>query len=101
MRHVSLLYVCALVLSSCEETSAQKMPREHVVDVPTIGDGLCVSNVFQSHMVLQRDKPVSIWGWATPDEVVTVKFGDQQQTATAAEDRSWNCLLYTSPSPRD
>ncbi len=93
MRHVSLLYVCALVLSSCEETSAQKMPREHVVDVPTIGDGLCVSNVFQSHMVLQRDKPVSIWGWATPDEVVTVKFGDQQQTATAAEDRSWKVTL--------
>ena len=42
----------------------ERMPREDVIEVPAIGKGLCVSNVFQTNMVLQRDKPVSLWGWA-------------------------------------
>lgn len=41
---------------------AQPMPREGVVDVPVIGKGLCVSNAFQTNMVIQRDKPIPIWG---------------------------------------
>ena len=45
-------------------TLAQRMPRENVVHVAAIQDGLCVSNVFQSNMVLQRDKPIKVWGWA-------------------------------------
>jgi len=71
----------------------QKMPPEDVVDVPAISEGLCVSNVFQTHMVLQRDKPVTIWGWAGPGEEVTVSFAGRQATATAAADRSWQVTL--------
>ncbi len=71
----------------------QRMPREDVIDVPTIGPGLCVSNVFQSNMVLQRDKPMSIWGWADIGEAVTVTLGGNEQAATAAADRSWKVTL--------
>ena len=39
----------------------RNLPREHVIDVPAIGDGLCVHNAFQSNMVLQREKPVRIF----------------------------------------
>ena len=46
--------------------SGQKkdMPREDVVEVPATEEGLCVHNLFQSNMVLQRDKPFAIWGWS-------------------------------------
>jgi len=71
------------------QDSAQQMPREDVVEVQAIGEGLCVSNVFQSDMVLQRDKPISIWGWADTGEQVIVSFGGNDQTITAAEDRTW------------
>lgn len=71
----------------------KKMPKENVIDVPAISDGLCVSNVFQSNMVLQRDKPMSIWGWAAPGEEVTVAFGDNEQSSKAASDRSWRVTL--------
>lgn len=75
------------------QQSSQRMPREDVVEFPAIGDGLCVSNVFQTNMVLQRDKPVSIWGWADVGENVTVTFAGNEQVATAAEDRSWRVTL--------
>ena len=72
---------------------AQRLPRENVVEVPAIGDGLSVSNVFQSNMVLQRDKPICIWGWADAGEQVTVSFAGEQASATAADDRSWKVDL--------
>ncbi len=63
------------------------------IDVPAIGDGLCLHNLFQSGMVLQRDKPIRIGGWAEPGEKVTVTFGDKTQSDTAADDRWWGVEL--------
>lgn len=80
------------------ESFAQQLPREDVVEVPAIGDGLCVSNVFQSNMVLQRDKPIYLWGWATPGEEVTVSFSDQQASVKAQEDRTWKVALSALPA---
>jgi sialate O-acetylesterase len=71
----------------------QRMPREDVIDVPAIGDGLCVSNVFQTNMVLQRDKPIFVWGWANAGESVSVTFNGEQRATTAAEDRSWKVTM--------
>jgi len=30
--------------------------------------------IFSSHMVLQRDMPIHVWGFAAPAEKVTVDF---------------------------
>jgi len=76
----------------------EKMPREDVIDVPAIAEGLCVHNLFQSNMVLQREKPIHVWGWAAPDEKVTVSFADQKQTATGAKDRSWKVAFPAMPA---
>ena len=77
---------------------AQKMPKADVVDVPAIADDLCVSHVFQSNMVVQRDKPVVIWGWAAPGEEVAVSFGNDRQTTQAAADRAWRVTLAARPA---
>lgn len=82
---------------------AQKMPRENVVEVPAVGTGLCVSNVFQSDMVLQRDKPIRVWGWAAPGETVQVTFGGDTQSATVGDDRAWHVTLAAqaaNPEPQ-
>ena len=44
--------------------------------LPTIRSdlGIRFSNVFGSHMVLQRNKPVPIWGSTYPGVTVTVTF---------------------------
>lgn len=70
-------------------TAAPKMPREHVIDVPAIGAGLALHNLFQSNMVLQRDKPIRVWGWAARGEKVTASFAGQTQSTTADDDRFW------------
>ena len=94
-----LILACSLLgWFCCGIAHAQNMPREDVVEVPAIGKGLCVSNVFQTNMVLQRDKPLNIWGWAEPGEEVTVSFAGQQAQATAAADRSWQVTLEPMPA---
>lgn len=48
-----------------------------------------VAHVFQSHMVLQREKPCAIWGWADEGEEVTVSFDGQKKTAVADAQGKW------------
>lgn len=47
-----------------------------------------VSGVFSSHMVLQRDKNIKIWGFSQNDgSAVTVEFGGEKATATVTGNR--------------
>jgi len=75
-----------------------QLPPQDVVDVPAIGPGLCVSNLFQTHMVLQRDAPVAVWGWAEPGERITVEFAGARATATADAGRRWRATLPALPA---
>ena len=45
--------------------------------------------VFSDHMVLQRDKPVPVWGLADPGERITVEFAGQKKSTTAGVDGKW------------
>lgn len=80
--------------------SAQRMPQEDVVDVAAVQSGLCVSNIFQSNMVLQRDKPIAVWGWAKPGEAISVSFAGETQATKAANDRTWKVTLEAQPVTR-
>ena len=84
--------------SAAAAAPPKSMPKEDVIDIPAIGKGLCLHNLFQSNMVLQRDKPVAIWGWASPGEKVTVAFAGQTRTTTANQDRSWKITLDPMPA---
>jgi sialate O-acetylesterase len=48
--------------------------------------------ILSSHMVLQRDRPIHFWGWADPDEKVTVTLDGQ--TAESAADKLGRWSLY-------
>jgi sialate O-acetylesterase len=47
------------------------------------GDALKVHGIFSSNMVVQRDKPIKIWGWAKPGGKVAVQFGKEKAQAAA------------------
>jgi len=44
---------------------------------------LRVHNIFGSNMVIQRDRPITIWGWAETGRKVSVRLGEAQAEATA------------------
>ena len=50
-------------------------------------------NVFSSNMVLQRDKPIAVWGKATVGEKVTVQFSGQSQSGVTDEKGQWRVML--------
>ena len=45
--------------------------------------------IFSDHMVLQAEGPVSVWGWASPGERVSVSIAGQTQTANADASGKW------------
>ena len=48
---------------------------------------------FADGAVLQRDRPVPVWGTAEPGEAVTVSFAGQERTATADASGGWRVDL--------
>ena len=49
--------------------------------------------LFQSGMVLQRGKPIPVWGTAQPGEKVTIQFNKKQYDTTADEKGCWRIDL--------
>ena len=54
---------------------------------------LSLCKVFSDGMVLQRDKPVKVWGWCTAGDTVTVTFAEQTKTAVADDTGRWDVAL--------
>lgn len=52
-----------------------------------------LSPVFGDHMVLQRNQPVRLWGWAEPGTEARVAFAGQEKTATADAQGKWLVVL--------
>ena len=49
--------------------------------------------VFGDHMVMQRQMPLPVWGWADPGEEVRVEFAGQTAEATANDAGEWKTEL--------
>ncbi|MBT3374580.1 MAG: sialate O-acetylesterase [Lentisphaerae bacterium] len=54
--------------------------------------------IFGKGMVLQRERPVPVWGWAAPGEAVTVTFAGKTANAVAGADGSWRLRLDPMPA---
>ena len=48
-----------------------------------------VSPIFGDNMVLQREKPNTLWGWSEPGDIVRVEIGGNSSSGTAAADGKW------------
>ena len=61
--------------------------------VPCARAEVKLASPFTSHMVLQRDMKVPVWGTAEAGEDVTVEFAGQKISATADADGKWRVDL--------
>ena len=51
-----------------------------------------VTSLYSTNMVLQRDKPVPVWGTAAASKTITVVYNGQTKTTTSDAQGNW--LLY-------
>lgn len=54
--------------------------------------------MFQDHAVLQRDRPVPIWGQAEPNTEVTVRFLGRETIARTDDQGKWTVRLEAVPA---
>ena len=72
----ALALLCAVSLAACTPPSTPATD----VTLPVL---------FTDHMVLQRDVPIAVWGWASPNGTVTVSINGQQAETVVGADSTW------------
>ncbi len=64
---------------------------------PAIAE-LRMSSVFGDHMVLQRDRPIHVWGWTTQNRDVRVKLASEEVQVTSNEFGRFDAELPAMPA---
>lgn len=54
---------------------------------------ITLPKIFSDNMVLQRNKPIPVWGWAAPNEKITIQFNKQVKTVKADKTGQWKLAL--------
>jgi len=57
-----------------------------------------LSEVFGEHMVLQRDRPLNLWGRATPGQTLTVELAGRKARTRVGADGRWRVQLAALPA---
>src|SRR5688572_16976576 len=57
------------------------------------GADVRLPRLLPDHLVLQREQPVAVWGWADAGEKVTVRFRGHEAAAAADRDGRWRVSL--------
>lgn len=53
--------------------------------------------IFGDNMILQRDSPIKLWGWAEKNETIHVRFMQQKLKAQADKNGQWSVTLAPTP----
>jgi len=54
---------------------------------------ITLPKIFGDNMVLQRNKPIPLWGWGSPNEKITIRFNHQTKTVTTDLNGNWKVNL--------
>ena len=98
-KSVGLAFAAAVVLTSCHAVAqpvaappAVAAPVQAVQPFPPRPLTLLYTT-FQDYAVLQRDKPIPVWGLASPSAQVDVTFAGTTAHATADASGNWHAEL--------
>ena len=84
MRHKQFIFTLAALMCTILCAGAAETLKTH--------------GIFRSNMVLQRDKPITIWGWAPVGSEVKVSFGKRSAKAKTAEEKGRWQVTFESQS---
>lgn len=92
--HAVVLFLSGLTGLTLQSASAAEGRNE--MNAATLS--FSVAEIFGDHMVLQRDKPIRIWGHGPAGEEVAVRVGDADGKTAVAEDGAWRLDLPALPA---
>lgn len=75
-----LIYIALFIFFGCKTN----LPPAENVNLPAI---------FSNNMVLQADKPITVWGKATPSTRLEIMIGDSKKIAEVDENGRWKIDL--------
>ncbi|WP_091624473.1 sialate O-acetylesterase [Maribacter orientalis] len=78
MKNLNIILKGFIVLFTCF-CSFQKLNAQ--VKLPQI---------IRDSMVLQRNSPIEVWGWSSPQEKITVTFNEERLSTIASTDGNWS-----------
>lgn len=76
MKRIKFLLISCLICSAAIVQAKVKLPA-----------------LFSDNMVVQRDKPINVWGWADKGETVEVRFQKQVRKTKADKEGKWSLSL--------
>lgn len=81
-RNAALRVGAGLLVMGAQAQAASSLTGSNLMDA-----------LFQEHAVLQRDKPITVWGHAAPGEGVTVSLAAMSAHARADASGLWSAVL--------
>lgn len=81
-----------MIRASCWRTLTLSVCSVFLVGGVALAD-VKVPAIFTDHMVLQQGQKNHVWGWADPQESVTVTISGQELTASPNADGRWQVTL--------
>ncbi|MFK7768836.1 MAG: sialate O-acetylesterase [Mariniblastus sp.] len=106
-RFSKLFFLCAFSVltliflqtgNASENGSAETVSSEKVNSETAEAAGLKLPSFFSDNMVLQRDQPIAIWGWAEPRTEVSVRFHSATAITTTDDKGKWQLELSKLPA---
>ncbi|TKK65005.1 sialate O-acetylesterase [Ilyomonas limi] len=95
--------LCIIILNSCQKTMNEQQVQALAgasMDInATAKSTLKVARVFTNNMVIQRDKPASVWGTAPAGHTISVKASWKDSTFTTVTPGSGNWRVVISGAP--
>ena len=110
MKRIISLFIACILLVSCLVMSFTACSVKEAEDGFTVGNtadnttvgasGLSMARIFSDGMVLQRNEPIHIYGFANTGATVTVTLAGNTATATAV-DGEWEVTLPAMPAGKN
>lgn len=88
-------FILAALLLSTPALAADSPAAPEAAKPPAT---LRLPNIFTRHMVVQRDRPLPIWGHAAPGETITAALGTISQQTKADAQGQWRLTLPAQPA---
>lgn len=87
LRKSALIFAVAGMMAASATSAAAAQTTKPLLDT-----------MFNSHAVLQRDRPILVWGVANAGEHLAVEFNGATTPATADQTGAWRAMLPPTPS---